>query len=1034
MNELIGNAVSVNAQNIRIQRVGYLIGLVLVALPGYTIAQDVIDPNQNYEECYRGIIPEFSRDAMSGDITYYSYSIDDPEITSGEQNSDEDEITKESDEDRVKRMTRCASFVGTRKYRYDIERVSDKVRKKSPSIAIASKSNFAPTLAKPRSDGTLEFHKEGDPITSFKDTIVRPFLNFDPDNKKKLHPNLVLRTTIESGDRRSTRLPFVSRAWLENPPREWIIFKDYVTGDSADNSSTFSHHLIERPHATSNGCWLLVPESELRHDRHTKHNDPIKTFRYQNVRIYPLFNKDKEEEINEDKRCKVPQFTNNFLFDTKRALGMPLMKKEPDGKWTIPLTHFKLLDFHPTVLKSYEVRGTEIEPLDFEDFKNNKLFGIDYVARSEHPNELEVFYQAGTATGKRKVDDGIDGNVKQLKGSLNYVKFTINGEQIEATEHALISQQEGGKISCDGKDENDKPWSAQWISNLSLSRDRNRLYFLAGLKKGNESAPVGLFTIDIDNMKNGDAADINEMKECKRMDKYKNQDGKVKAIKFFEDYPLTGYSVSPNGSRLTAWFEKEGESVIRFYALNKDSDKILYQFPETIQGIGSVFDVAEDLSGSGAVAQKTFYVMHSHLDFPVSLSRCVLSDGLFSCSSRDSPLDTSNLGKKIIDPEFRHKNSVYWVKTKSGKMKGVNNRLGYIPYFVLEPETKSCKTIVSIHGGPHEAWNGTFSPREYGLAQLGYTVYLPNPTGSTGYGQKYTKDGEGRWGFKPPRGEELSEEELNFIGDDVRDFITKVHGLHKDRVNKLVAENQCQDNDEGFYLKGFSFGGYMMNWLLSTPVSKFDTKRHVDGVIAVNGIFDIEDFAATTDQAWFAQFQLGRSGSSAVGGLSQEIKKQNPAAQFDLLFGSRVENESDPIMPPILFIAGTYDQRVNFCGNVPKMLKFYRKNHIPYALQLEKYETHVFDNLKSWKQANLIHSWLNELKHCEDTTVRGKWNLACTSKEKMTGFSNRSVSQVFDNCLPYEFYQDCLKDVDKDEAGTLIPLSCGVSGTTMSSM
>ena len=59
--------------------------------------------------------------------------------------------------------------------------------------------------------------------------------------------------------------------------------------------------------------------------------------------------------------------------------------------------------------------------------------------------------------------------------------------------------------------------------------------------------------------------------------------------------------------------------------------------------------------------------------------------------------------------------------------------------------------VVMIHGGPQGAWNDAWSfrwnPRLW--ASRGYTVVLPNPRGSTGFGQGYTDAVRDDWGGTP---------------------------------------------------------------------------------------------------------------------------------------------------------------------------------------------------------------------------------------------------------------------------------------------
>ncbi len=75
-----------------------------------------------------------------------------------------------------------------------------------------------------------------------------------------------------------------------------------------------------------------------------------------------------------------------------------------------------------------------------------------------------------------------------------------------------------------------------------------------------------------------------------------------------------------------------------------------------------------------------------------------------------------------------------------------------IESFVVKPPdfdpSQKYSTLLSVHGGPvgQYTWGYSFSPQFY--AAQGYVVVLPNPRGSTGRGEKFTKAIFQGWGFK----------------------------------------------------------------------------------------------------------------------------------------------------------------------------------------------------------------------------------------------------------------------------------------------
>lgn len=64
---------------------------------------------------------------------------------------------------------------------------------------------------------------------------------------------------------------------------------------------------------------------------------------------------------------------------------------------------------------------------------------------------------------------------------------------------------------------------------------------------------------------------------------------------------------------------------------------------------------------------------------------------------------------------------------------------------------KKWKMAFFIHGGPQGAWTDSWSTRwnPAVFAEAGYVVVAVNPTGSTGYGQKFVNGIQGQWGNTP---------------------------------------------------------------------------------------------------------------------------------------------------------------------------------------------------------------------------------------------------------------------------------------------
>lgn len=130
-----------------------------------------------------------------------------------------------------------------------------------------------------------------------------------------------------------------------------------------------------------------------------------------------------------------------------------------------------------------------------------------------------------------------------------------------------------------------------------------------------------------------------------------------------------------------------------------------------------------------------------------------------------------------------------------------------------------------VHGGPQGAWDDNWSFRwcpQLWSAQ-GYVVALPNPRGSTGFGQQYVDQISGDWG-----------------GRCFDDLMGGVAWLEKQPYLDTTRMGAA----------GASFGGYMMNWF-EGHTDKFKT------LICHCGVYNFDSMYATTDELWFDEWEHG---------------------------------------------------------------------------------------------------------------------------------------------------------------------------------
>jgi dipeptidyl aminopeptidase/acylaminoacyl peptidase len=154
---------------------------------------------------------------------------------------------------------------------------------------------------------------------------------------------------------------------------------------------------------------------------------------------------------------------------------------------------------------------------------------------------------------------------------------------------------------------------------------------------------------------------------------------------------------------------------------------------------------------------------------------------------------------------------------------------GEMQMWVLKPPgfdaAKKWPLAYLVHGGPQGAWEDGWSFRwcpQLWAAQ-GYVVALPNPRGSTGFGQKFVDEISGDWGGK--------------CFDDLMkgvDYLEKLPYLDKERMAAA----------------GASFGGYMMDWFQGNT-TRFKT------LITHCGVYNFESMYSLTDELWFDEWEHG---------------------------------------------------------------------------------------------------------------------------------------------------------------------------------
>jgi dipeptidyl aminopeptidase/acylaminoacyl peptidase len=133
--------------------------------------------------------------------------------------------------------------------------------------------------------------------------------------------------------------------------------------------------------------------------------------------------------------------------------------------------------------------------------------------------------------------------------------------------------------------------------------------------------------------------------------------------------------------------------------------------------------------------------------------------------------------------------------------------------------------LVVIHGGPSGVFSYGFTPRRgayplHAFVEQGYVLFLPNPRGSGGYGQRFRRANFKDWGY-----------------GDYRDIMRG--------VDRLVRQGVADPEHMG--VMGWSYGGYMTSWIVS-QTDRFQAASMGAGLsnlVSMYGTTDIPEFMAS---------------------------------------------------------------------------------------------------------------------------------------------------------------------------------------------
>jgi len=322
------------------------------------------------------------------------------------------------------------------------------------------------------------------------------------------------------------------------------------------------------------------------------------------------------------------------------------------------------------------------------------------------------------------------------------------------------------------------------------------------------------------------------------------------------DGAITGYSLTPDGGVL--FTGRLGTEVHLYSQLKPDAP------PAEQPGWSGTYEIPASAAHSSRIA-----FAYSALQKPTEVYFAESPQKL----QQAKPVTSFN--QIFTERDLPQGKTYHWTADDGTRVEGM---LMYPPG---KFEAKNLPMFVLIHGGPNDADGNHFEADWYVWDRLaatqGWLVFEPNYRGSTGYGDKFLKQ------IVP-----------QIVSRPGKDILEGVDALVKDGIA-----------DPGHItIGGYSYGGYMTNWLITQSTI---WKAAVTGAGAVEHVGNWGNDDTTFDDAYF------------LGGLPWEAQQRyhDEAAIFQI----------NRVRTPTHIVAGSDDVRV-------AVLEDYLLDHALHALNI----------------------------------------------------------------------------------------------------
>ena len=280
---------------------------------------------------------------------------------------------------------------------------------------------------------------------------------------------------------------------------------------------------------------------------------------------------------------------------------------------------------------------------------------------------------------------------------------------------------------------------------------------------------------------------------------YNRETGSMQTLTETIDRNVDSFTWHPDSTRIAYVLEDRGRHPAHIISINGGGARAI------TRGSSSVGDLQFTPDG------RTLIYTEQSGSSPVEIFRAVSGEG--------APVPLTRVNDALLS---RYELTRYEEFTVAGA-EGAQVHGFMVKPPAFNPE-KRYPALMLIHGGPQGAWGESFSYRwnPQVFAAAGFVVVMPNPRGSTGYGQRFTDEINADWGGR--------------VYEDLMSVADYTASLPYVDGRRMAAA-------------GGSYGGYMVNWILG----------HTDrfrALVSHAGVYDLRSMGGETEELWFTRWEF----------------------------------------------------------------------------------------------------------------------------------------------------------------------------------